>query len=105
MIRADLTDDQLAAKPFDELVVELQRIVNALEAGSTGLEESIALYRDGLRLHAACERRLREAELTIAELGRRGLAGAEPDRGEANEGPEGSDASNAAHPSGGETSG
>jgi exodeoxyribonuclease VII small subunit len=53
--------------------------VNALEAGSTGLEESIALYRDGLRLHAACERRLREAELTIAELGRRGLAGAEPD--------------------------
>jgi exodeoxyribonuclease VII small subunit len=76
---AELTDDQLAAKPFDELVVELQRIVNALEAGSTGLEESIALYRDGLRLHTACERRLREAELTIAELGRRGLAGAEPD--------------------------
>ena len=79
MSLSELTDDQLAAKPFDELVVELQRIVNALETGSTGLEESIALYRDGLRLHAACERRLREAELTIAELGRRGLAGAEPD--------------------------
>ena len=68
----------LAGKPFDELVTELQRIVQTLEAGRVGLEESIALYREGLRLHAACEERLRVAELTITELGRRGLAGAEP---------------------------
>ncbi len=89
---AQLTDDELAARPFDELVVELQRIVNALEAGSTGLEQSIGLYRDGLRLHAACERRLREAELTIAELGRRGLGRAEPEAaGETAESPSDSD--------------
>ena len=50
-----------------------------LEAGSVGLEESIGLYKQGLRLHAACETRLREAELTITELGRRGVTGAEPD--------------------------
>ena len=30
------------------------------------------LARQRLRLHAACEARLREAELTITELGRRG---------------------------------
>jgi len=89
---AELTDDELAARPFDELVVELQRIVNALEAGSTGLEQSIGLYRDGLRLHAACERRLREAELTIAELGRRGLGSAEPEAaGETADSPSDSD--------------
>jgi exodeoxyribonuclease VII small subunit len=41
-----------------------------LEAGSVGLEQSIALYREGLRLHAACEARLRDAELKITELGR-----------------------------------
>jgi exodeoxyribonuclease VII small subunit len=70
--------DDLAARPFDELVAELQRIVQTLEAGRAGLEESIALYREGLRLHAACEERLKAAELTITELGRRGLAGAEP---------------------------
>jgi len=69
--------DDLAGRPFDELVAELQRIVQTLEAGQVGLEESIALYRDGLRLHAACEERLRAAELAITELGRRGLAGAE----------------------------
>jgi exodeoxyribonuclease VII small subunit len=71
-----LDDAALAARPFDELVAQLQRIVQALEAGSVGLEESIRLYQAGLRLHTACETRLREAELTISELGRR--AGAAP---------------------------
>ena len=73
--RAEAAD--LAGRPFDELVAELQRIVQTLEAGQVGLEESIALYREGLRIHAACEERLKAAELTITELGRRGLAGAE----------------------------
>ncbi len=76
---AVLTDEELAKHPFDELVVALQQTVQRLEAGNVGLEESIELYKRGLRLHAACETRLREAELTITELGRRGVAGAEPD--------------------------
>jgi exodeoxyribonuclease VII small subunit len=75
-----ISDAELAERPFDELVAELQRIVAALEAGSVGLEESIALYREGLRIHAACEERLRNAELTISELGRR--AGATAPAGE-----------------------
>jgi exodeoxyribonuclease VII small subunit len=69
---AALDDASLAARPFDELVAALQRTVQQLEAGSVGLEESIELYQRGLRLHAACETRLREAELRITELGRRG---------------------------------
>ena len=75
---AKLSDEDLAQRPFDELVAALQRTVQALEAGNTGLEESIELYRRGLRLHAACEARLREAELTITELGRRGAGATEP---------------------------
>jgi len=62
--------EELAARPFDELIGELQRIVQGLEAGNLPLEESIELYRRGLELHAACEARLRDAELTIAQLGR-----------------------------------
>jgi exodeoxyribonuclease VII small subunit len=69
-----LSDEELGRRPFDELVVALQQTVQGLEAGSIGLEESIALYRQGLRLHAACEARLREAELQITELGRRGAS-------------------------------
>lgn len=72
-----LTDEELA-RPFDELVTALQQVVQRLEGGSAGLEESIKLYKQGLRLHAACDTRLREAELTITELGRRGVTGAEP---------------------------
>jgi exodeoxyribonuclease VII small subunit len=72
-----LSDEDLAKRPFDELVAALQRTVQGLEAGNAGLEESIELYRQGLRLHAACEARLREAELTITELGRRGAAATE----------------------------
>lgn len=75
MIEPEAAAD-LAARPFDELVAELQRIVQALEAGNLPLEESIARYREALRLHAAAELRLRQAELTISELGR-GM-GAEP---------------------------
>lgn len=60
----------LAARPFDELVAELQRIVQALEAGNLPLEESISRYREALRLHAAAELRLRDAELVISQLGR-----------------------------------
>jgi exodeoxyribonuclease VII small subunit len=74
---ATLRDEELAQRPFDELVVALQQTVQRLEAGSVGLEESIELYKRGLRLHAACEKRLRDAELTITELGRRGASGAE----------------------------
>jgi len=77
-----ISDAELAERPFDELVAELQRIVAALEAGSVGLEESIALYREGLRIHAACEERLRNAELTITELGRRAGATAPAGAGE-----------------------
>ncbi len=74
-----LSDEELAARPFGELVAALQQTVQRLEAGSVGLEESIELYKRGLRLHAACDERLRQAELQITELGRRGVTGPEPE--------------------------
>ena len=73
--------DDLAARPFDELVAELQRIVQALEAGNLPLEESIARYREALRLHAAAEARLRDAELTISQIGRSMGADADEESG------------------------
>jgi exodeoxyribonuclease VII small subunit len=71
---AVLTDEELTKYPFDELVAALQRTVQSLEAGNAGLEESIELYKQALRLHAACDTRLKAAELQITELGRRGAA-------------------------------
>ena len=76
---AVLTDEELAKYPFDELVAALQRTVQGLETGNAGLEESIGLYKQALRLHAACDTRLKAAELQITELGRRGVTGVEPE--------------------------
>ena len=79
----DLSEAELAQRPFDELVVALQQVVQRLETGNAGLEESIELYKQGLRLHAACEARLKAAELQITELGRRGAdPGGEPPAGD-----------------------
>jgi exodeoxyribonuclease VII small subunit len=75
---AVLTDEELTKYPFDELVAALQRTVQGLEAGNAGLEESIELYKQALRLHAACDTRLKAAELQITELGRRGAEAAGP---------------------------
>lgn len=77
-----LTDEELARRPFDELVTALPPSRRCTTCWSAGLEESIKLYKQGLRLHSACDTRLREAELTITELGRRGVTGAEPAAGE-----------------------
>lgn len=74
--------DELAGHPFEELVGELQRIVQALEAGNLPLEESITRYREALQLHAAAEARLRDAELAISQLGR----GQVEEAGEASDG-------------------
>jgi exodeoxyribonuclease VII small subunit len=76
---AVLTDEELTKYPFDELVAALQRTVQGLEAGNAGLEESIELYKQALRLHAACDTRLKAAELQITELGRRGVADGGPE--------------------------
>ena len=76
---AVLTEEELTKYPFDELVAALQRTVQGLEAGNAGLEESIDLYKQALRLHAACDTRLKAAELQISELGRRGVTGVEPE--------------------------
>lgn len=73
---------ELAGRPFEELVGELQRIVQALEAGNLPLEESITRYREALQLHAAAEARLRDAELAISQLGR----GQVEEAGEASDG-------------------
>ena len=74
--------DELTGRPFEELVGELQRIVQALEAGNLPLEESISRYREALQLHAAAEARLRDAELAISQLGR----GQVEEAGEASDG-------------------
>lgn len=50
---------------FEERLARLQAIVTALEAGSSPLEESVALYKEGLAHAAACREQLEKARHDI----------------------------------------
>ncbi|WP_418764341.1 exodeoxyribonuclease VII small subunit [Mailhella sp.] len=50
---------------FEERLARLQAIVTALEAGDSPLEESVALYKEGLAHAAACREQLEKARHDI----------------------------------------
>lgn len=53
---------------FEESLVGLEKVVERLESGDAGLEETVALFEDGMRHAALCRKRLEEAENRIAVL-------------------------------------
>jgi exodeoxyribonuclease VII small subunit len=59
---------RIAALPFDGALAELQAVVAKLEAGNLALEDSIALYEQGVMLHEHCSRLLNQAELRVQRL-------------------------------------
>jgi exodeoxyribonuclease VII small subunit len=67
-----MTDDaqrqRIAALPFDRALAEFKSVVEKLEAGSLPLEESIALFEQGVLLQRRCETMLSEAELRFQRL-------------------------------------
>ncbi|WP_346665788.1 exodeoxyribonuclease VII small subunit [uncultured Mailhella sp.] len=60
---------------FEERLARLQAIVTTLEAGNSPLEESVALYKEGLAHAAACREQLEKARHDIRLCTE---AGAEP---------------------------
>jgi exodeoxyribonuclease VII small subunit len=53
---------------FEQALQQLEQIVQKLEKGELPLEESLALYEDGIRLSRLCHGKLEEAEGKIAML-------------------------------------
>ncbi|HLB22635.1 MAG TPA: exodeoxyribonuclease VII small subunit [Dehalococcoidia bacterium] len=53
---------------FEELYTRLEASVAKLEQGGLSLDESIALYEDGMMLARACQERLDAAEQRITKL-------------------------------------
>ncbi|MBQ8342439.1 MAG: exodeoxyribonuclease VII small subunit [Clostridia bacterium] len=50
---------------FESALEELQNIVNALEAGNVGLDQSLGLYERGIELVRLCNKRLDEAQQRV----------------------------------------
>jgi exodeoxyribonuclease VII small subunit len=64
----DAERQRIAALPFDRALTEFKSVVEKLEAGNLPLEESIALFEQGVLLQRRCERMLSEAELRFQRL-------------------------------------
>ena len=59
---------RISALPFDKALAEFKAVVEKLESGNLPLEESIALFEQGVLLQRRCERMLSEAELRFQRL-------------------------------------
>ncbi|MCX5903990.1 MAG: exodeoxyribonuclease VII small subunit [Proteobacteria bacterium] len=58
----------MAKKRFEEALQELENIVQRLEDGNLSLDESLALFEEGIKLSRLCSQRLDEAEKKIELL-------------------------------------
>ncbi len=52
-------------KTFEERVERLQVIITALEKGDVPLEQSVALYKEGMQLSQVCRKQLEKAHHDI----------------------------------------
>lgn len=53
---------------FEEGYDRLDQVISQLEAGELTLQESVALYEEGIQLARHCEHKLDDAELKVSEL-------------------------------------
>ncbi len=55
-------------KDFESAIARLEEITDRLESGEIKLEESIALYTEGVEIAAFCNLKISEAEKKITRL-------------------------------------
>jgi exodeoxyribonuclease VII small subunit len=68
MTEGTMSDDELAAMPFEQALSELETIVNRLERGDVTLEESVSIYERGEALKKHCDMLLKNAEMRIEKI-------------------------------------
>ena len=66
--------EHIAELPFEEALSRLEQIVDRLEQGDLALEESLAVFEEGVRLSGRCAGELDAAERRIEVLTREGGA-------------------------------
>ena len=53
---------------FEQALARLEQTVKSLETGNLTLEESMALYEEGMRLARICQQHLDTAQLKISQI-------------------------------------
>jgi exodeoxyribonuclease VII small subunit len=67
-----MPEEKTLSRTFEASLEELERIVKELEKGDLPLEQSLALFENGMRLSADCKRQLDEAESRVEILMKKG---------------------------------
>lgn len=67
-----MPEEKTSSPTFEASLEELEQIVKQLEKGDLPLEQSLALFENGMRLSADCKRQLEEAETRVEILMRKG---------------------------------
>ena len=60
--------DAIRKMSFEDALAALEEIVNKLESGDIGLEESIEVYTKGTLLKRHCEEKLKSAQARIEKI-------------------------------------
>ena len=64
----DKANSQDQLKDFEKSLEQLEKIVNHMESGELGLEESLAQFESGIKLAKGCQDTLANAELRVEQL-------------------------------------
>lgn len=69
----------MSGTTYEDDVERLKAVVDALEGGNLGLEESLRLFEEGMTLSRRCEERLRVVEEQVRVLVERPAPRPEPE--------------------------
>ncbi len=64
----EMKDNNIQEMKLEDAMRRLDEVVSALDRESVNLEESLALYEEGVRLVSLCQKCLSEAERRISVL-------------------------------------
>ena len=53
---------------FESNLQKLESIVDKLESGEIGLEESVKLYEEGMKIKKICDKKLQDIEMQIKKI-------------------------------------
>ena len=53
---------------FENNLKKLELIVDKLESGDIGLEESVKLYEEGMKIKKICDKKLKDIEMQIKKI-------------------------------------
>ena len=53
---------------FESNLKKLENIVDKLESGEIGLEDSVKLYEEGMKIKNICDKKLKDIEMQIKKI-------------------------------------